>query len=221
MPVDSGGVTHIEVEPRATRLAAVARAQLLNRLTIGWNVVEGAVALVAGSVAGSVSLVGFGLDSGIEVSAALVLAWRLAKEGQSGCMEVFDRRATRLVAVSFLALASYVGVQAIRDLLGATRPETSPAGIVLGALSLVVMPVIAREKRRVAPILGSQAAASEANQTNLCAVLSAVLLVGLLLNAVLGWWWADPVAGLGIAVLATTEGVRTWRSKALADTCCA
>jgi len=213
-------MTRIEAQVPFSRQTALAKARALNRLTIGWNVAEGVIALAAGLVAGSVSLVGFGLDSGIEVSAALILAWRLAKERQGGCMAAFDRRATRLVALSFLALAAYVGVQSIRDLASATRPDASPTGIVLAALSLVVMPIIARQKHRLAPILGSQAAASEANQTNLCAVLSAVLLVGLVANAALGWWWADPLAGLGITVLASAEGVRTWRSEALADTCC-
>ncbi len=212
----------ISLQPsRQARQAAVTKARVLNRITIGWNVVEGVIAIVAGALAGSVSLVGFGLDSVIEVSAAVILAWRLAKEGQRGCMERFDRRATRLVAVSFAVLAAYVGVESVRDLLGAARPEVSGVGIAVAALSLVVMPMLARSKLRLAPVLGSQAAASEANQTNLCAVLSAVVLVGLALNAVLGWWWADPMAGIGIAGVASVEAVRTWRSEALDDTCCA
>jgi divalent metal cation (Fe/Co/Zn/Cd) transporter len=204
----------------AVRAAAVRRGRLLNRLTIGWNAVEGLVAVVAGVAAGSVSLVGFGLDSGIEVSAAVILAWRLAQERRQGCTQAADRRATRAIAVSFFALAAYVGIESIRDLLGQVQPQASLPGIVLAGLSLVVMPVLARAKRRVAPVLGSRAAVSEANQTSLCALLSAVLLVGLAANAVLGWWWADPAAGLGIAALAAVEGVRTWRAESLADTCC-
>jgi hypothetical protein len=183
----------------------VRRRRLLNRLTVGWNAVEGIVAVAAGVAAGSVSLVGFGLDSGIEVSAALILAWRLAQERRQGCTQAADRRATRAIAVSFLALAAYVGVESLRDLLSRSEPEASLPGIILAALSLVVMPVLARAKRKVAPVLGSRAAVSEANQTSLCAWLSAVLLVGLAANAALGWWWADPAAGLGIAGLAALE----------------
>ena len=189
-------------------------------MTIGWNLVEGVVAVAAGAVAGSVSLVGFGLDSGIEVSAAVILGWRLRKERRSGCMADFDRRATRLIAASFAVLAGYVGVESVRDLLGGSEPNASAVGIVLAGLSLVLMPALARAKRRLAPVLGSRAAASEANQTTLCALMSGVLLAGLGLNAGLGWWWADPAAGLVIAALAGAEAVRTWRADALADTCC-
>jgi divalent metal cation (Fe/Co/Zn/Cd) transporter len=204
----------------AVRAAAVRRGRLLNRLTIGWNALEGIVAVAAGLAAGSVSLIGFGLDSGIEVSAALILAWRLAQERGQGCTQDADRRATRAIAVSFFALAAYVGVESTRDLVGRAEPEASIPGIVLAGLSLVVMPLLARAKRRVAPVLGSRAAVSEANQTSLCALLSAVLLVGLVANALLGWWWADPAAGLGIAALAAVAGMRTWRAESLADTCC-
>jgi hypothetical protein len=137
------------------------------------------VAVTAGLAAGSVGLVGFGLDSGIEVSAALVLAWRLAQERGQGCTQDADRRATRAIAVSFLALAAWVGVESTRELVGRAEPEASIPGIVLAGLSLVVMPLLARAKRKVAPVLGSRAAVSEANQTSLCAWLSAVLLVGL------------------------------------------
>lgn len=213
-------MTTVEVLGPVARPSAVRRSRLLNRLTIGWNVAEGVIAVVAGVMVGSVSLVGFGLDSGIEVSAAMILAWRLGKEKRAGCMADFDRRATRLIAVSFAALAAYVGVESIRDLIGRQAPETSTVGIVLAAVSLMFMPLLARAKRRLAPVLGSRAAASEANQTSLCAILSAVLLVGLGLNALLGWWWADPTAGLLIAALAGMEALRTWRAEALADTCC-
>ena len=204
----------------AVRAAAVRRGRLLNRLTIGWNAVEGIVAVAAGLAAGSVSLVGFGLDSGIEVAAAVILAWRLAQEHRQGCTQPADRRATRAIAVSFFALAAYVGLESARDLLTRAEPEASLPGIILAVLSLVVMPLLARAKRRVAPVLGSRAAVSEANQTSLCALLSAVLLVGLAANAALGWWWADPTAGMAIAGLATVEGVRTWRAESLEDTCC-
>jgi len=213
-------MTAVDLRSPTARRGAVRRSRLLNRLTIGWNVAEGVIAVAAGIMAGSVSLVGFGLDSGIEVSAAVILAWRFGKEKRPGCMADFDRLATRLIAVSFAVLAAYVGVESLRDLVGHRAPETSVVGIVLAAVSLLVMPLLARAKRRLAPVLGSRAAVSEANQTSLCALLSAVLLVGLGLNALLGWWWADPGTGLFIATLAGIEAVRTWRADALADTCC-
>ena len=203
------------------RAAVVARARLLNVATIGWNAAEGVVAVVAGLAAGSVSLVGFGFDSAIEVSAALVLAWRLRQERREGCTQSSDAVATRAIAVSFAVLAAYVAVEAARDLLGGTEPSASVPGVVLAGLSLVAMPFLARAKARLAPALGSAAAVADAAQTNLCALLSAVVLVGLGANAALGWWWADPVAGLGIAVLAAVEARRTWSAESLADTCCA
>ena len=172
-------------------------------------------------MAGSVSLVAFGLDSVVEVSASVILAWRLAQERHGGCTQDADRRATRAIAVSFIVLAVYVSVHALRDLASVQRPDTSTVGIVLAALSLVVMPVLARAKARLAPVLGSRAQQSEANQTRLCAMLSAVLLAGLAANALLGWWWADPLAALGIAALALVEARRTWYADSLEDTCCA
>ena len=213
-------MTAVHLQSTEARRVAVRRSSQLNHLTIAWNVAEGLIAVVAGTLAGSVSLIGFGLDSGIEVSAAVILSWRLGKEKRTGCMAAFDLRATRLIAVSFAVLACYVGLESIRDLIGRHEPETSLVGIVLAAVSLIVMPLLARAKRRLAPVLGSRAAASEANQTSLCAILSAVLLIGLGFNALLGWWWADPTAGLLIAVLAAIEAVRTWRAEALVDTCC-
>lgn len=207
--------------PPTERAAAVRHSRWLNVATIAWNSVEGVVAVVAGALAGSVSLVGFGFDSAIEVSAALVLAWRLHQERRGGCMQETDLRATRLIAVSFALLAGYVAVEAVRDLTTRAAPEASAVGIVVAALSLSAMPLLARAKHKLAPVLGSAAVVADANQTNLCAVLSAVLLVGLVANAALGWWWADPLAGLGIAALAAAEAVRTWRSDSLEDTCCA
>ncbi len=203
-----------------TRPTAVRRARRLNALTIGWNTIEGIVAVGAGIAAGSVSLVGFGLDSGIEVSAAVALTWRLARERRDDCREVDDRLAQRLVAVSFGLLAVYVAVNATADLVGGRAPDASLVGVVLAAVSLAVMPVIARAKRKVAPAIGSRAALAEATQTDLCAALSAALLVGLGLNLMLGWWWADPAAALVIAGLAGYAAVTTWTAPSLADTCC-
>lgn len=197
------------------------RAAWLNAATIAWNGTEGVVAVAAGVVAGSVSLVGFGFDSAIEVSAALILAWRLRQERHGGCMQANDARATRAIAVSFGMLAVYVGVMSTSDLLQGSRPDASIVGLVMAALSLMFMPVLARAKHELAPALGSAAAVADAKQTNLCALLSAVLLVGLGANAAFGWWWADPAAGIGIAVLAGLEARRTWFAESLADTCCA
>jgi divalent metal cation (Fe/Co/Zn/Cd) transporter len=215
---DHGAVATVE---RLSRDDAVQRARLLNRLTIGWNSLEGVIAVAAGLAAGSVSLVGFGFDSAIEVSAALILAWRLHQERRDGCTQGSDRTATRAIAVSFAGLALYVGVEAVRDLAAGHHPEASVVGIALAATSLVLMPALARAKRTLAPALGSAAVIADAKQTNLCALLSGVVLVGLGANAALSWWWADPVAGLGIAVLASVESIRTWRAESLADTCCA
>jgi len=206
---------------RADRPAAVRRARWLNAATIGWNSLEGIVAVTAGVAAGSASLVGFGFDSAIEVSAALVLTWRLRQERKGGCMQASDRSATRAIAISFLVLAAYVAFESIRDLAGSARPDASAVGVVIAALSLLVMPFLARAKQALAPALGSAAAVADAKQTNLCALLSAILLVGLGANAALGWWWADPLAGVGIAVLALVEAHRTWTAESLEDTCCA
>jgi len=203
------------------RPAAVRRAVTLNRFTLGYNAIEAVVALGAGVVAGSISLIGFGLDSVVEVSASLIVTWRLAAERRDGCTQSTDERATKAIAVSFAALALYVGFEALRQLSAGDAPDASAVGIALTALSLAVMPWLARAKHRVAPLLGSRAQVAEANQTALCAVMSGVVLVGLLANAALGWWWADPAAALGIAALAAVEAGRTWRADSLEDTCCA
>lgn len=206
---------------RSAREEALHRARLLNRLTIGWNAVEGIVAVTAGVLAGSLSLVGFGIDSGIEVSAAVILAWRLHRERDPGCTQGSDRRATAAIAVSLGVLAAYVAASAVGDLAAGNRPGTSFVGMAIAALSLAVMPLLARAKRRLAPVLGSRAVEADAAQTDVCAWLSGVLLLGLAANALLGWWWADAVAALGIAGLAALEARRTWRADALEDTCCA
>jgi divalent metal cation (Fe/Co/Zn/Cd) transporter len=203
-----------------SRAEAVTRARWLNAATIGWNSLEGVIAVAAGIAAGSVSLVGFGFDSAIEVSAALILTWRLAQERKDDCTQPADTRATKAIAVSFAALAAYVLIEGVRDLVTGSEPDASVPGIVLAALSLLVMPFLARAKARLAPVLGSTAAAADAAQTNLCALLSAVVLIGLGANWLFGWWWADPVAGLFIAALAATEARRAWQAEALTDTCC-
>jgi divalent metal cation (Fe/Co/Zn/Cd) transporter len=202
------------------RPEAVRRVRLYNNLTIGWNVIEGVVAVAAGVAAGSIGLIAFGLDSAVEVSTSVVLAWRLAQERRGGCMTGYDRRATRWIAVCFAGLAVYVAYEALTQLTQQRAPDVSLVGIALAAVSVVVMPLLARAKKRLGPTLGSQAVVSESRQTELCAWLSAVLLAGLGLNATLGWWWADPIAALAIAAFAGYETVRTWRAKSLEDTCC-
>lgn len=204
-----------------TRPGAVRRARWLNTLTIGWNTIEGVVAIGAGIVAGSVSLIGFGLDSAIEVSAAATLTWRLARENRDDCRQNDDQLAQRLVAVAFGVLAVYVAYNATSDLVAGRAPDPSLVGVMLAAVSLVVMPFIARAKRKVAPTIGSRAALAEATQTDLCTALSAALLIGLGLNALFGWWWADPLAALVIAAIAGYAAVTTWRAPSLAHTCCA
>jgi len=213
-------VAHDHAPAPLSRAAAVARATLLNRLSLGWNAVECVVAIAAGVAAGSVSLIGFGVDSAVEVSSSLVLAWRLRKERAGGCQQEGDRVAQRLIALSLVALAAWVAVESVRDLAGGDRPDAAPVGVALTALSLAVMPWLARAKRRLAPALGSRALEADATQTRLCAWLSAVVLAGLALRAGAGWWWADPAAGLGVALLAAAEARRVWQADSLADTCC-
>lgn len=186
------------------------RARWLAVGTIAWNAIEAFVAITAGALAGSAALIGFGLDSSIEVGAAGVTLWYLAGD------ESRERRALRLIGTSFFALAAYVTFDAVRDLLTGDDADTSVAGIALAAASLVVMPALARAKRRTGMALGSRALVAEASETTLCAYLSGILLAGLVLRATAGWTWADPVAAIGIALLAAREGREAWRG----DTCC-
>ena len=190
------------------------RAARLAWATIAWNVVEAVVAIVAGTAASSIALVGFGLDSTVEVMSAVVIVWQFR-----GLADDRERRALKLIAGSFFALAAYVAVQAIIDLLRRSEPESSVVGIGLAIASLVVMPMLARAKRRNGNAMGSATVVADSNQTKLCAYLSAILLVGLILNATAGWWWADPIAALAIAALAINEGREAWRGETC-DGCC-
>lgn len=193
------------------RRALTRRARFLVAATIAWNVAEAIVAITAGAAARSAALVGFGLDAAVEVAAAVVALWYLA-----GVDEARERRALQLIGLSFFALAAYVTVDAVRDLVTDAEVDTSPVGIVLAALSLLVMPVLARAKRRTGERLGSDTLVAEAKETALCAYLSAVLLAGLVLRATVGWTWADPIAAIGIAALAAREGLEAWRG----EDCC-
>lgn len=199
------------------RSLLLRRATALEYLSLAYNVVEAVVGLVAGLAAGSVALIGFGLDSVVESSSASVLLWRLRAERRGARVEEVERRAVRLVAAAFLALALYIGVQSALDLAGGARPEASVVGIVLAVASLIVMPVLAYNKRKAARALDSRSLEADSTQTTLCTYLSAVLLGGLVANAALGWWWADPAAGLVIAGIAVREGTQLWRTK---DFCC-
>ncbi|NRQ49970.1 cation diffusion facilitator family transporter [Aeromicrobium stalagmiti] len=192
-----------------TRARLGRRAKMLAGFSVTYNVVEAAVAISAGLVAGSVALVGFGLDSVVEVSSGLIILWQFSHR----IPESRERQALRLLAFSFFALAAYVGFESIRGLVAGSDADASTVGIVLAAVSLVVMPFISHAQRRTGKALGSNAVYADGTQTLLCTYLSAVLLVGLLLNATLGWSWADPIAGLVIAVVAAREGIEAWRGE--------
>ncbi len=192
----------------------VQRGRLLAWATIGWNALEGLVAIGSGIAAGSIALVGFGVDSYVEVFAGATVLWRLSQASEAA-----EQRAVRLIAASFLVLAAGVGVESIRKLITGEQPGESTVGIALAIVSLLVMPVLARAKRRVGEQLGSRALTADAAETALCVWLSAILLAGLVANALLGWWWADPVAGLGIVYIAAREGVEHWNARELDDCC--
>ena len=207
------------------RLRLGRRAQLLAGASVTYNVIEAVVAVAAGVAAGSVALVGFGLDSVVEVSSGLIILWQFRHR----LPEARERQALRLMALSFFALAGYVGVESVRALVSGADPDASPVGIGLAVASLVVMPFLSWAQRRTGRALGSRAVVADSTQTLLCTYLSAVLLAGLLLNAAFGWSWADPVAGLVIAAVAVREGRAAWRGEgcgcgpavpgAPADTC--
>ncbi len=196
------------------RPAAVRRGRRLTWLTIAYNSLEAVASLVAGLLAGSVALVGFGLDSVIEVTASGAALWRLGHDADPRRREIAEHRALRVIGWSFLALAAYVLVDAVRSLAVREVPERSVPGIVIAVASLVVMPLLARAKRRVAAALESRAIRAEARQTDICMYLSAILLGGLVLNALAGWWWADPMAALAMVPLIAWEGRQALRGRA-------
>jgi divalent metal cation (Fe/Co/Zn/Cd) transporter len=179
--------------------------------TIAWNSIEAIVAIASGRAADSIALVGFGLNSIVEVGSAIVVVWQF-----SGPDHEREERALRLIAISFFAFAAYVAGRALWDLTSATEPAESTIGIALAAASLIVMPILAMAKRRLGHRMGSRTVVADSSQTLLCSYLSAILLAGLVANATLGWWWADPIAALLIAGLALREGREAWRG----ETCC-
>jgi len=179
-------------------------------VSVGYNILEALTAITAGLVAGSVALVGFGLDSVVEVSSGLIVLWQFKHR----VPESRERQALRMMAWSFFALAAYVGFESLRALLGGGEAAPSPIGIALALASLIIMPFLSWAQRRTGRALGSDTVVADSTQTRLCAYLSAVLLAGLILNATLGWYWADPIAGLIIAAVAIKEGREAWRGRA-------
>lgn len=202
------------------RAVAARRGTLLSRITLAYNAVEGIVAIGAGVVAGSIALVGFGVDSVIEVTASLAALFRLHHDADALQRAPSERIAMQVVGWSFLALAVYVVVDAGHALLTHEMPQKSLPGLIITVLSVIVMPVLARAKRRVAASLGSRALVADAKQTSLCAYLSVIVLAGLLLNATLGWWWADPVAALAMVPIIAKEGLEGVRAERCEDACC-
>ena len=210
-------VTNTPIADVAKLRAAVAHRGLwLQYVTIAWNSLECVAALIAGFLAGSIALVGFGFDSAIEVTSSLAALSRLRSDADEARREAAERHSLRIIGACFLLLAAYVSYDAIRALLERRAPEQSAIGIVIAALSLIVMPLLVHLKRRIARSLGSGALEAEARQTRICAYLSAILLAGLGLNAWLGWWWADPAAGLLMVPLIAWESSEALRGR----TCC-
>ena len=201
------------------RSAAIRNGRRLEYFTVAWNSVEGVVAVASGLLAGSISLVGFGLDSFIEVTSGSVLLWRMSVDGDVDRRERNEKRALRIVGVCFLLLTAYIAYDSIMDLMSRQAPEHSIPGIVLACVSLIVMPLLSRAKRKVGRALASAAMHADAKQTEFCTYLSAILLVGLLLNAFFGLWWADPVAALIMVPLIAKEGIDGLRGRACADGC--
>ena len=207
----------VAASPDPRRQAVLSRRiRLLVAATISYNVIEAIVAITAGTLASSTALIGFGLDSTIEVSSAAAVAWQFSAR-QTATRQARERTALRIIAVSFFLLAAYVSAEAIRSLVGGAAAAQSTVGIALAALSVVIMPGLSLAQRRTGRELGSASAVADSKQTLLCSYLSGVLLIGLLLNAVFGWSWADPIVALVIAAVALKEGREAWRG----DGCCA
>jgi divalent metal cation (Fe/Co/Zn/Cd) transporter len=203
-----------------TRDTLLARGLRLEYLTVGWNVIEGLVAIALAAPAGSVALLGFGVDSFVESASGAVLVWRLRAESKAQdkeAIERLDRRAHRLVGASFFLLAAFIAADAVWTFATGETPHPTLGGIALLVVSIAAMLWLARAKRRAAIALGSRALEADAFQTSACFWLSLIVLAGIGLNAALGWWWADPLAALGLAALLLREGREAWRGE---DTCC-
>jgi divalent metal cation (Fe/Co/Zn/Cd) transporter len=201
------------------RQIIAGRGKRLSYFTIAWNSLEGLIAVIAGAVAGSISLVGFGIDSFIELTSGATMLWRMTVDTDVESRERNERLSLRIVAICFLLLAAYVAYEACSDLITRKVPEHSIPGIILACLSLIVMPILSRAKKKVGSALGSVAMNADAKQTDFCVYLSSILLGGLLLNAGLGWWWADPAAALIMVPIIAKEGFDGIRGKACRDSC--
>jgi divalent metal cation (Fe/Co/Zn/Cd) transporter len=208
-----GTAYHLDAQGRAD---AVWRGRVLEYLTIIWNSLEGLASIGAGLLAGSIALIGFGFDSLIEVSSGAALLWRLHLDAPER-RERAEQVSLKLVGISFVLLAAYIGFDAIKSLIKREPPAASYIGIGVAALSLVVMPLLARAKRKVAARINSRALHADSRQTDLCAYLAAILLGGLLLNAIFGWWWADPVAALIMLPIVAKEGIEALRGETCDD----
>lgn len=205
------------ITPVGSRNDLVRRGRYLEYFTIGYNSLEGLIAVAAGLIAGSIALVGFGFDSLIEVTSGTVLLWRLHADVDEARRERVEAISLRIVGLCFVVLAVYVTYDSVKSLIKREAPEESIIGIVLAAVSLVIMPLLVRAKRKVARAINSGALMADSKQTELCTYLSAILLGGLLLNALLGWWWADPVAALIMVPIIGKEGIEGLRGESCCD----
>jgi|SRR5262252_199814 len=201
------------------RERAVYRGKRLEYFTIAWNTLEGIIAVVAGGLANSISLVGFGIDSFIEVTSGSALLWRMMVDRDEVKRERNERLSLKIVAGCFLGLSAYIAYESISDLVHRKAPERSIPGVILACVSLVVMPLLSRAKKRVGKELSSPAMHADARQTDFCFYLSAILLAGLLLNATLGWWWADPLAALSMVPIIAKEGIDALKGRTCCDSC--
>jgi divalent metal cation (Fe/Co/Zn/Cd) transporter len=209
----------MDQSPVSARGSVVRRGRRLEYFTVGWNALEGLIAVIAGAFAGSISLVGFGIDSFIEVTSGAVLLWRMSVDADLHRRERNERRALKIVGACFLALGCYIAYESATDLWSKRAPEHSIPGIILACISLVVMPLLSRAKRKVGRTLGSAAMHADAKQTEFCTYLSAILLAGLLLNAFFGLWWADPVAGVIMVPIIVKEGIEGLQGKGCEECC--
>jgi len=209
----------VEMTTTMSRAAIARRGRRLEYFTIAWNTLEGLIAVVAGATAGSISLVGFGIDSFIEVTSGAALLWRMAADADIHRRERNETRALQVVGLCFIGLALYVAYESVADFLRQRAPQPSIPGIVLACVSLIVMPLLSRSKRIVARELGSAAMRADAKQTEFCTYLSAILLTGLVLNSLFGLWWADPLAALLMVPIIAKEGIEALRGETCHDSC--
>ena len=207
------------VEGVIDRPAVAKRGKRLEYFTIAWNCLEGLVGVVAGAIAGSISLVGFGIDSFIEVTSGATLLWRMAVDSKEQARERNERLSLRIVGACFLGLSTYIAYESVSDLIGRKAPERSVAGTILASVSVIAMPILSRAKKKVGRELGSAAMHADARQTDFCVYLSAILLAGLLLNAAFGRWWADPTAALIMVPIIAKEGFDALAGRTCRDCC--